>query len=327
MASNEPSQVSDGLLIKYLLGEADEAETAAVERWLAESEAHRKQFADFSAIWRESEAFAAKSEADEHIAWNRFLERAKSDEPKRKTISFTPQRNWLSAAAILLVLITGGYLLYRTLVPSAPSQIVLRAAAEVRIDTLPDGSVVTRNKGATLAYAADFEGRERLVTLEGEAFFEVKRDEQKPFVIEANEARVQVFGTSFNVQTSAEKTVVIVATGVVEVAKNEHAVRLTANEKAVVTREASNPTKEKNEDQLYQYYRNREFVLNGTPLWRFAEVLGQAYNVNITIANDEIRNLKLTTVFKDQPLQDILTVVGETLHVSIEQKGTDIVLR
>jgi len=327
MANNKPLIVSDALLMKYLLGEADVAEVQQVEQWLSENPENRTQFDQFRKIWEESEALAAVSHADENAAWQRFIDKAKGSEQVPGVIPFKPVRRWLSAAAVLLVLITGGYFLYHTFNGSGTTYIVWRSFDKVLTDTLPDGSVVTLNKGATLSFPDHFKGNERLVKLQGEAFFEVTKDKNKPFIITANEARVQVFGTEFNVKTSQNKTEVIVESGIVEVAKNDNTVRLTADERATVTKEEENPLKEKNEDRLYQYYRNKEFVLNGTPLWRLADVLGQAYGVNIIIANEDIRNLKLTTVFKDQPLQYILTVVGETLNITIEQKGADIVLR
>jgi len=326
MANNERLNVSDELLIKYLLGEADNDEVRQVELWLNASEENRLQFERFKKIWEESEALAARSTIDVDHAWSRFKERAQGSQPIRKTISFTPRR-WLHAAAILLVFITGGYLLYQNITPGYGPEIVWQALEQVRTDTLPDGSVVTMNKGATLSFAEKFAGRERIVKLQGEAFFEVAKNREKPFVVMANEARIEVLGTTFNVSTFSDETVVIVETGVVEVAKEHRSVQLTANEKAIVSKDDDDPVKEKNDDKLYQYYRSKEFVLNATPLWRFVDVLSQAYDVNITIANEDIRNLRLTTSFKDQPLQQILVVVGETLNITIEQRGTDIILR
>jgi len=324
---NNKPKVTDALLMKHLLGETNEAEVVLVETWLLESDANRKQFEDYSRIWKESEQLAEVSNVDEDATWIKFLDRTKEVEKQQKVIKFSPRRNWLQAAAVLLLMITAGYfVLYQIAFREVP-QIVLQSFDKVLTDTLPDGTIITLNKGATVSFPEDFQGKERLVKLQGEAFFDVVQDKNKPFIISANEAQVQVFGTSFNVNTTAKRTEVIVATGIVEVSKNSNAVKLVANEKAVVTVEEKIPLKAKYDDHLYQYYVSKEFVLNATPLWRFVDVLSQAYNVQIVIENESIKDMRLTTVFRNESLQNILVVLGETLNITIEQKGSNIILR
>lgn len=325
MEQNEPLFVSDGLLMKYLLGEADVSEINLVQEWLSADEANRKQFEQFEKIWTESEALAKTSHVDENEAWERFLQKTKTESNPKRIIALKPRWHWWSAAGIVLI-ISCSYLFYNMLRVNNVPVVVWKSLDKILVDTLPDGSVITMNKNSILSFTNDFGKRERKVTLDGEAFFSVTKDKQKPFIVNANEAQVHVFGTTFNVNTTLEKTTVVVESGIVEVAKNDYAVRLLADEKATVTHEQESPIKEKNEDLLYQYYRSKKFILNSTPLWRFVDVLEQAYNVNIIIDNEDIKNMKLTTSFNDEPLQQILTVVGETLNITIEQRGTDIIL-
>ena len=67
--------------------------------------------------------------------------------------------------------------------------------------TLPDGSVVWLNSETKLTYPSQFAGDKRLVTLEGEAYFEIEKDMKKPFIVQAGEIDVEVLGTCFNVDS------------------------------------------------------------------------------------------------------------------------------
>ena len=130
-------------------------------------------------------------------------------------------------------------------------------------------------------------------------------------------------GTSFNVRHLSEKTEVIVETGVVKVSKGKETVELRKGEKVKIIGPQAKLTKELNKDQLYNYYRTKEFVANSTPLWRVVEVLNDAYGVNIVIDNPELRNLSLTTTFKEQSLDNILDIISKTFNIKVEKTATN----
>lgn len=325
----EYGHITDDLLVKYLAGEAEAAEQEQVREWLSASEENQRYYDHFALIWDKSKQLAAVSTVSEEDAWERFKKRAEqaNEKPTPRVIEMQPrQMNWMRVAALLLLLVGGGWLVYNF--ANRPAEMIaLHSADGVLIETLPDGSVVTLNKASTLRYAANFEGKTRDVELEGEAFFNVTPNKDKPFIIKANDATVRVVGTSFNVKSNTEKTVVIVETGVVEVKKAANSVHLNPNEKATVLKSEAAPLKEKNEDALYNYYRTKEFECNGTPLWRLVDVLNEAYNVNIVIDNARIKNLELTTTFRNEPIEVILEVISKTLGVQVDRNGNNIYLK
>jgi ferric-dicitrate binding protein FerR (iron transport regulator) len=69
------------------------------------------------------------------------------------------------------------------------------------------------------------------------------------------------------------------------------------------------------------------FVANKTPLWRMVQVLNEAYDAQIVIEREELRNLPLTTTFKNQPLDTILSVISETLHLQVVKTDDRIILK
>jgi len=232
------------------------------------------------------------------------------------------------------IYIAGGFAGNRHTLPQAalysyqPAQFLsVSSGAKVVLDTLPEGSVVTLNKGTAIHYRRQFAGTSRQVEMEGEAFFSVTADKNKPFVVNTNGVSITVLGTSFNVRTDGGKTEVVVETGRVEVRAGDRTLRVEAHERALITNDNLTPKKESNPDQLYNYYRTNAFECNGTPLWRLAEKLNEVYKVHIVIDSERLRNLPLTTTFVDESLDGILGVVSKTFAIRIVRNGQEIMLK
>ncbi|MBD0287323.1 MAG: FecR domain-containing protein [Flavisolibacter sp.] len=316
--------ITDSLLVKYLLAEATSDERVQVEVWLAASVANTKYFEQLKVVWEESKHLAAITTVDEEAAWQRFQNRIHRLPAIQPVQGFA----WWRIAA-LFVLVTGAALLTYTLVnKEQPVQsLVVQSGSKIMTDTLPDGSVVTLNKASRLIYPDHFTGGTRSVQLEGEAFFKVTPDAKKPFVIQVNDVTVKVVGTSFNVRSEQGRTEVIVETGIVQVMKQNKVVQLHPRERVMVQKEDTILRKEVEQDQLYNYYRTKEFVCDSTPLWKLVEVLNEAYSAHIVIEKEELRSLPLTATFYNESLDRILDVISKTFDISVVKSGEKIILR
>jgi transmembrane sensor len=142
-----------------------------------------------------------------------------------------------------------------------------------------------------------------------------------------NDVTVRVVGTSFNVKSVNGVTEVIVETGIVQVIRNSKMVELHPKEKTKVTQQDSVLTKAKEQDKLYNYYRSKEFVCDGTPLWKLVQALNEAYNVHIEIENPKLRSEPLTVTFNNESLDQILDVIIETFKIKKTQEQDRIILR
>ena len=320
--------MTDDLLVKYLLGEASTSEQEAVQQWIALSPSNAKYFEDLQKIWQTSTRLAYRSTANEDQAWQRFRSRihkqtaGQSTAARSRSVSF----GWARIAATVIVLAGIGVLaLLLTRNSSEPSTIVARAT--VIKDTLADGSAITLNKNSTVEVAGEYNRRTRILNLTGEAFFTVKRDQSKPFIVRTGNVSILVTGTSFNVKQTDSAVEVIVETGVVRVTQNQKTVELTAGEKATADLRNESLTKDAANDRLHNYYHSREFVCDNTPLWKLVTVLNEAYGSNIIIGNDKVRNLTITTTFRDESLDRILEITKLTLNVEIEKKPDSIIIK
>ncbi|KYP15045.1 FecR domain-containing protein [Flavihumibacter sp. CACIAM 22H1] len=332
MRPESPQPVIDELLVKYLLGEATPAEISKATDWISASAENERYFTGFKAIWDSSRELAAKSTVDVDAAWQRMREKiGRKQEENLRSVKREEEREgkveirrigaeWRRVAAVLVVVFTGilAWMIYRQ--TTATELLEIASLQETRQQPLSDGSVITLNKGAALRYPSSFSGNKRTVELKGEAFFAIQPDASRPFEVRVNKLTVRVLGTSFNIRETDSTTIVIVETGRVEVSDEKQSIQLTAGEKATIRKNGGTWTKDQQPDKLYQYYRTRTFSCDNTPLWKLVDVLNEAYDAQIIISNPAIRTLPITTVFEEQPLEEILSIIAQTLDITITRK-------
>lgn len=319
--------MNDDLLVKYLVGETDAEENATVEIWLKADKKNLNYYKGFKKIWEDSLLIAAENtHVDEDAAWKRLHNRMHEKDVPVHTLKKSSFQ-WLRIAASIVLISTLGWLGYSYFENKSANTLIQIHASNTTInDTLPDGTTVTLNKNSSLSYSSEFRGKIRPVTLKGEAFFNVAPDKTKPFIITINDVTVQVVGTSFNVKNKNGKTTVDVETGIVKVSKNKNQVELRHGEKVVIADLQSQLLKSISKGKLYNYYRNKELVCDETPLQELVDALNEIYDVDIIIKKTALQKKPITTVFKDQSLDEILEVIQETFMIEIERKDNQIIL-
>src|ERR1700754_1595957 len=224
--------MSEDILIKYILGEASDSEGQEVETWIAASNANAKKFEDVTIILETSRRLAQVSPLSETEAWDKFkVKRATSGSEPAQIKSINTNTNWLRIAAAAVLLIGAGWVSYYLYQRSGMSSqlISINTTNTVRVDTLPDGSIVHLNKNSEISYVGNFKSQ-RVIKLTGEAFFEVKHNQYVSFTVHVNDITVKDIGTTFNIKSKQESTEVVVESGVVQVSKSNNSVRLNASE-------------------------------------------------------------------------------------------------
>lgn len=318
-------------LIKYLLQESDSEEVKAVQEWIASDEANQKHFDEIKWIWDSSSLLLEKSGVDENQAWEKFTmlrEKQKANLPKQNQRFL--QTNWFRAAAAVTLLFLSAWV-YSAFLPQSGrayfSSVELQSADSPVEVPLLDGTSIILNKNTALNYSQKLFAKERKVTLEsGEAFFDVKRNEQKPFVIQSDQVQITVLGTSFHVKTRQNTTEVIVVTGSVQVETDGKKVVLKPDEKLSVNQETGEMLKTLPPNKLYNYYVSKKFVADRIPLEELVTALNEAYGSDIEIARGEIRSLPITTTLEYGSLDKNLDVIKETLNLRISKADGKIII-
>lgn len=284
---------------------------------------NQRYFEQFKTIWDTSRALVLTDPVDENKAWARFQTRLQNP-PAQKSVARLRFSVFRIAASILLVAALG-IISYQVYNNTKVEQLALTTTREVRIDTLSDGSVITLNKASSLSYPSRFKGNQRAVALKGEAFFNITPDKKKPFVITIDSIEVTVLGTSFNIREEKESMEVVVETGIVQVRSGQQVVELRAGERIQI-RSGGQLAKEKVTDKLYNYYRSKEFVCDQTPLWKLVEVINKAYDTQIEIGREELRDLPMNATFNNESLDQVLKVISLTFDITVTHTKDRIIL-
>ena len=217
------------LILKLLNGTISPDEHRTLSAWMNESEENKKLVNDFTWMWKASKDQLEGVGFETSEEWKKFERSIGQQHVERaKEIKFYSYSNGLKIAASITVIALFSWVLYFIFFSH---QRILKESGDTMVQLdLPDGSEVWLNHDSRKAYQDDFNSDTRTVTLTGEAFFEVKQDRQKPFIIETNNARIKVLGTSFNVRAYGEpnSTEVFVATGLVNFSniKNKEGINL-----------------------------------------------------------------------------------------------------
>lgn len=315
------------ILIKHILNEASEEEQALVRSWLAEDSTHRQRYEQLLLIWRESKKLESQSKVDTNDAWKRLQSRIQANQNATasvKTYRLKRIMVWRAAASVLLLIGLGIGAYYF----SISRKITIVSDNVVVTDTLPDHSVITLNKNSSISYRRSFNKRNREVVLNGEAFFNVVHNEDIPFKVAVNNIEISDVGTSFNIRSDKGNTEIIVTSGEVLIKYKGRTARVLPDQKINISKGSAMLRVEANNDELYQYYRTRQFVCYNTPLYRLVEALNNSYNAQIKIQGAKVAQLKITAEFDNEPLDNILRVVVTTLGLQIvKQENGEIILQ
>lgn len=187
MAASKEQHIPADLLRKYLAGNCTPEEKAKVVRWY-EQQANK---------------YPVKAQ-QQHEVLNKIqkelLQEIRSAKARGRKNNLAP---WATVAA-LFMLTCGLALWYKGKPISGHNQInTYNAATQKQVFSLADGTLVALDAGSSLILSADFNQHRREVTLKGQAFFDVKTDSNKPFVIHSFGLETEVLGTSFNVKAFA----------------------------------------------------------------------------------------------------------------------------
>jgi ferric-dicitrate binding protein FerR (iron transport regulator) len=133
-------------------------------------------------------------------------------------------------------------------------------------------------------------------------------------------------GTSFNIRSTEGQTQIVVESGLVQVSWQGKTVLIHADE-GLTLKGDSLVTMGPIKGRLYDYYRTHEFKCDHTPLWQLALALDEAFDVHIVIEDPAIRDLPLTATFRDESLDEILSVITATFNIKPVRHGNIILLQ
>lgn len=319
----------DDLLGKYLAGEASEQERLEVRQWISSDEANLRYFDQMKLIFEKAATVSHLQEFDTDAAWNRLRSNLKNGSSRVVPIRKTPDYSvWYRAAAGVIILFGIAWALFRSTTgdqPIAPVELISEKTAVS--DTLPGGSDVFLNKESRVVYAYDNNKQSHKVKLSGEAYFNIRKKEREDFIVDAGDVFIRDIGTSFNVRAypDSDEVEVLVEEGEVRFfTADNNGISLKASGKGVYNKKTKTFTIEQPEPNITAY-KTRFFVFSATDLRSMAAALNNVYDAEVVVG-DNIRNCSITVTFRDEPIEEIMAVVAETLGISVRTEGNRFIL-
>lgn len=319
---------------RYLNGVATPAETQELNARAAEQGMRLEEFIvqnaeetfadDFENIDTTQNEFSPQAFYDQRLS--PFLPGQSLKRNKPNIIPIKRGGSWLNvAAAIIAVVLTVGMLYYKQQrlaldrPTPEPQNLTTTTIKGKQFIVLPDSSTVILNEGSELSYDESYGVELRVVTLTGEAFFDVKSNAEKKFIVQSGNVTTSVLGTAFNVKAfPGDKNIVVtVARGKVAVQDRKQLLgTLTPNEQVIVS-DSGTFVREKVNAEQATAWTSRYIIINNLRVDEAVAMIASRFNTTITLENDNLKACRITASFLEDPKFDtVLKLISATINAS-----------
>lgn len=333
------------LIAGYLADECTDQERRRVEQWIDQSKENKREFQKLRRIWQLSGDAVLSQHLERNVSqeWNRLGRQIKKDKASSTNKNSDQKRYWsfrsssihsgtqklVRIAAVFLVAGLFGVWSYQSWYQPDQKEQVLR---EISTDngqranlTLADGTEVMLNADSELKLPTKFASDVREVHLDGEAYFKVSENEEKPFVVYSKGSKVRVLGTAFSVRAYPEdrQVQVVVEEGRVSFGKEKEVedqmAILSRNELGTFVPSTSTVSTRKVKDiELYISWTEGYLKFQETRLDDVATALERRYDVEVVFEDPAFKELLLTAYLKSRSLRNVLDVITTSLEIEYQ---------
>ena len=322
-------EIRNILISKYLNGHCTPEEKAEMEQWLQADPQNQKHLAQIKTIEEELHQLDLGVDADTEGEWEKLKGEIRAEGKVRRLSSV---RYWRAAAAVVALAAVGWLISIWVSGPesNAIAQEFATEKGETQTIELADGSTIQLNADSKLTLSTTFNNEERRLTLEGEAYFKVAKNSEKPFIVETGNVYTQVLGTAFNISAYPEERDVQVAVteGVVQFRSNSTSgLRLEANTAAQYRKadRVFTPTDYDSEQSLDWLQGN--LIFKDIPLTEVLADLERKYNVEIDDQTNQSNLIYSDYIQSDDTIKEVMVRLARALQIEIEQTANGFVLR
>lgn len=322
------------LLHRLIAGTTTEEENRQLMEWFRQCASKEEFFMLFETAWKES---PDEMPRDVQERMYRRLSRELDGEKKQSRI--VPLRSRFSwkvwqRVAVACIIIVLGLLNYRMndrqKQLSTQNFTVSAEKGQRAFVTLPDSTKVWLNSDTKISYPADYGMKERNVALVGEAYFEVAKNPNKRFIVEAKGMQVEALGTAFNINAYKDENQMIASlfSGSVRVSYDDHVAILKPYESVKVdllTHSFSQYADENMQD--IAFWRQNEITFDGESLEDITRIMNRLYNTTIYIEDESLKKECYIGTIRNNSLENFIDIINLTTPVIYENKGDTVFLK
>ena len=331
------------ILVNHLTGTSTETEERKLSEWISEKEENRILLERITKLWSSEPVSGRRPDTEKALGLvlSRIRQSSTAREARviplppsgriNRVLSFASTTYAMRAAAAIVVAV-GALYLYTILTSNREPERTTVTFSSMQSLRLPDGTKVTFDVGSSFTYPKEFGGADgREVFLKGEAYFEVARDEKRPFVIHADGGKIEVLGTKFNVRAWETDHHVVVAVQEGKVSfqseSNQDAkgvVFLAENTMSELVRGASPTPPEHVDISGILSWMKKEIYFQNVPVPEVLHQLERWYGVSIESADSTLLKSNITVFIENKPLKENLNLISVTMNVRYEQQGNTV---
>jgi transmembrane sensor len=332
-------KISPDVIDRYMAGKCTAEERAMVDQWFQQfdndlEDSRLNDLEERSALDRKMLRAIRKK-----ITESAFDDARRTAPKRRATAKYVYQTLTGIAAAVVL-----GLLVYYLIQPKSTAvelasvnREIVNTSEGIERHELPDGSLIWLRPHSKVEFPGEFLPGKREMKLAGEAFFEIARDVNRPFIITTGNVETKVLGTSFNIKAydddSSIEVSVLTGKVAVDIVQSDvttpsaSSVLLTPNQR--VTYIKSRNTLEKQEPKTLpelSIWHTTDVVFDNVPVRDVMSTLNKKFGVHIQASNQNLLNCLIRADFTDQNLPDILELLSKSVEASYELKNDTIYL-
>jgi transmembrane sensor len=293
--------------------------------------------AQLKQLWMESN-YAASPDVDWDKVYNRIMNIAAEPSTQQAKKQYRFRSLGVAAGISLLAgMVAFGFYWSTKDKKEAKAQVVesaqkhQQAGPGHQLINLPDGSIVLLNNNSKLDYPASFKGKTREVFLTGEAWFKIKPNPDRPFLVHTGSITTKVLGTSFNIKAYPvdDKVSVTVTQGKVEVRDKKQTLGiLKKNQQITIDKVARTHEQEEVIAEEVLTWKKGDLIMDDITFEEAVKKIAEIYQVQITLQNPKLKNCRFTATFLNQAsLEQVLNVLCDLNNAawSLKQEGLYVV--
>ena len=343
-------QIED-YIINFLARKETSEDVQKLKEWLAQDPANRGELKHLLAIWDTAGIMNTVDSIDPEKAYQRFMFRTGTEtetETEQKTTPKGVRKNIVfktvqRIAAVFIISFSLGITFHYLWTKENTEQLALieniTPLGSTSVIKLPDGSTVSLNAGSTLRYPVNFGKKRREVYMEGEGYFTVAKQGNKPFTVYTSLANINVSGTEFNVKAyNDEKTVeTILIKGEIVVENGKAGTSIDNTIKLKPGQKLSVPAPELQMKPVITQldpdlaeaavsWKESDWRIEKETLQELAVKLARRYNVNVYVA-EELKNQHFTFTIRDESLEQVLHFMQLSAPITYSIEGKDVYIK
>ena len=342
--------------VKYLNNKMSHEELSEFEDWLRTSSDNLEEFNEFKTFWEGLDSYNV-NQPDVNTEWMELHRRISDSKREQKihplsshklqkrdrTTQYYANHNaafsiFLKIAAVL-VLFLPFYMLMKDFSPREKTDRpeVIKNVVYEKITkrgeratlTFADGSIIYLHSGSKLKYPKYFDKDQRVVELEGEAYFSIGKDPTRPFLVKTGNTITEVLGTEFNIKDRNENIELVVLKGIVATytEKCTQKNKLNKGDYISYSKEKGFSKIKKVNGENYVGWRKNKMIFNNQPFREVMEEVERYYDVDAKYENLSHRNRKVNGAFDASSLDEVLYSLSLALNIKIERKGSQVIVK